>query len=278
MINPKYDPNNYVKHQAISVIVDNQKSNELYGSYLLRIKWWHTDTKQLPKSNLVGTLRVHISTPMGDLKPVDYQLEISSHKNIYIQFLTIPVPEFDYKIEIIHPTGITRSMLEIWEYNDPQTYLSNQLFSSMSGQSNPAPAAQSDPATVAALTQLVANTAATNAAIVASDEAVQNFDNFPVELLLAGAGYVAAANNKMTAIDRNCREIIISNNNLAGSLKLLAVPPADGTAYNLITNITGNPIAPGGSFVINEPTSRDEWFIAGSVAGMKVNFTKSVKV
>jgi hypothetical protein len=276
MINSKYDPNNYVKHQAIPVITDNQKSNELYGSYLLRVKWWHTDTKQLPKSNLVGTLRVYISTPMGDLKPVDYQLEISSHKNIYVQFLTIPVPEFEYKIEIIHPTGITRSMLEIWEYNDPQTYLSN-----MSSISNPvivqtstdpavaagiaamvqgqAQATQIAQATLQATTQSIAigqqNAAligqagqaiqATTAAVVAADETKQvtdvKSDNYPAPLKFDPAsGYQVPA-------DIKTRVITLTNNNPAANLPGQPANPFAGAQFKVIVGTVNLP-SPGTKF------------------------------
>ena len=159
MINPKYDLNNYLKHLAIPVITDNQKINQLFGSYLLRVKWWHTDKSQL---NQVGTLRVHIDTPFGLLKPQEYRLDINNHKNIYVQFLTLPNPEYQYQIEVIHPEKITRSMLEIWEYIPPQSFTntSNMPFYP-EGTSNPVPA---DPALLAAVT---ANAAATAGLVTA---------------------------------------------------------------------------------------------------------------
>jgi hypothetical protein len=127
MINPKYDPSNYLKHLAVAVITDNQKINQLFGSYLLRVRWWHDNPKLLPQSDLIGTLRIHTETPFGALEPKDYQFKISSHKQIYVQFLTIPIPEFEYKIEVIHPVGLTRSKIEIWEYIRPITYNTSQV-------------------------------------------------------------------------------------------------------------------------------------------------------
>jgi hypothetical protein len=122
MINPKYDPNNYLKHLAIAVITDNQKINQLFGSYLLMIKWWAINTEKiLPKPDLIGRLRIHLSTPFGELEPQEYSLRVSDHKRVYVQFLTIPQPDYQYRIEVIHPVGIARSMLEVWEYVDPYT-------------------------------------------------------------------------------------------------------------------------------------------------------------
>lgn len=123
MINTKYDPNNYLKHLAVSVISDNQKINQLFGSYSLRVRWWHDNPKMSPQSDLIGTLRVHMDTPFGAVEPRDYQFKISSHKQIYVQFLTIPIPEFEYKIEVIHPVGLTRSKIELWEYISPKTFI-----------------------------------------------------------------------------------------------------------------------------------------------------------
>jgi hypothetical protein len=132
MINPKYDPTNYLKHLAIPVITDNQKINQLFGSYLLRVRWWHDNPKVSLPSDLIGTLRVHTDTPFGALEPRDYRFKVSSHKQIYVQFLTIPIPEFEYKIEVIHPVGLTRSKIELWEYMPPQIFTENNLASSSS--------------------------------------------------------------------------------------------------------------------------------------------------
>jgi hypothetical protein len=159
MTNSKYDQNNYLKHLAIPVITDNQKINQLFGSYLLRIKWWHVDRLKL---NLSGILRIHTNTPFGLLKPQDYRLGIDNNKAIYIQFLALPNPEFEYQIEVIHPPELNRSMLEIWEYIPPQIYDPNATMPVYG---------QDDTATNALIAATVANTAAINAMASANPSA-----------------------------------------------------------------------------------------------------------
>jgi hypothetical protein len=224
------------------------------------------------KFSLEVKQKVYLS--FGELEPVIMTVKPSKDKLFKEFTMRIDRP---FELHFTVPPNILSAQLFIHSDPDP-IQLTYNSFKNMSGQSNPS-VSTTDPALLQAVTMLVQTTAQTAAAVVASDEATQNFDNIPLELQLGEAKFFVAGNvNKLTAIDRNCREIIVANNNATGSLKLMAVPAADGTKYADITNITGNPILPGGSFVINEPTSRDEWYIVGSLPNMKVNFTKSVKV
>jgi len=127
MINPKYDLNNYIKHTTIPVLTDNQQISELFRSDLLRIKWFSTPLGRLPADNK-GSLRIHQKTPLGNLKPIDFPLIVDTAKDVYIQFLQIsPKPDFEYEIEIISPIGMTRSLIEIWEYTLPNN-VNNMIF------------------------------------------------------------------------------------------------------------------------------------------------------
>jgi hypothetical protein len=311
MLDPKYDPNNYLKHQTIPIIQDNHKINESFGSSLLRIKWWGTGiTKILPLPDLIGTFRIHQTTPFGDLEPEEYQVKISDSKKIYVQFLTIRRPDFKYRIEVLHPVGITRSHLEIWEYNHID-YLAP--LGNMSGQSNPVQVTTtSDPAVAAALQQLTANTAATNTAlqqlttttaagnqsqaaaftqlgqgqaamtgaIMATNEDLTPYESTQYEVIIPSATFMAAAsnNNKIHSVDPKSRELVISNNNAAGNIKLTLVAPNDGASYASITNLLGTPITPGGSFVISDPMCRDEVFAICSAPNLKIAVSKAAKV
>jgi hypothetical protein len=126
MLSPKYDLNNYIKHLAVPVITDNQRIKQLFRSSLLRVKWNHNPLNK-QAFNDVGILRIHIDTPFGLLRPQDYQLQVDVVKKTYVQFISIsPKPEFNYEIEIISPVGMTRSMIEIWEYVEPKSP-SNQV-------------------------------------------------------------------------------------------------------------------------------------------------------
>ena len=238
MINPKYDSNNYLKHQAIPVITDNHKINQLFESYLLRIKWWYDNAKALPQSNFIGTLRIKITTPLGELEPTDYQIKISSHKQIYVQFLQIPKPDFQYSIEVIHPVGITRSRLEIWEYVKPITTII-KMSDSYVPQFNNNPDMQAGLNAIAAAVTANANTVVS--AIQAAD----------LELPMENFQYTRVIDESFSFLtsridaDQN-RESISFSNTGEWSMKVSLAPIAENALYPDVVSFEEPIIPPGG--------------------------------
>jgi hypothetical protein len=142
MLPPKYDPNNYTKHGVILIYKRDgyQKLDKLFGSGLLMIKWARMGVNKLSSTsdlnNLVGTIRLKMSTPLGDFEPRDYQLSVGQSQKPFIQFLDIPNPDFEYTLEILNPTGIEKTSIEIWEYNSPQSFLPMPLSKQQPPQDN----------------------------------------------------------------------------------------------------------------------------------------------
>jgi hypothetical protein len=126
MLNPKYDPNNYVKLPAVIITSQSRKLDQLFGSPLLLVKWKLIGNfKTTNQTNLNGVIRVSVETPLGSLEPDDYSLRISRPQKQFIQFLRIPRPDFPYSLEIFNASGIEKSSLEIWEYIEPQSFLNS---------------------------------------------------------------------------------------------------------------------------------------------------------
>lgn len=130
MLPSKYDPNNYTKHSAKLIYKKDgfQKLDTLFRSYLLVIKWGVMGNNKLPvdpTNPLVGTIRRRMSTPLGDVEPIDYRLRVSKSSKYPIQFLKIDNPDFDYSLEILNPIGIEKTSIEIWEFSDQLKYSQN---------------------------------------------------------------------------------------------------------------------------------------------------------
>jgi hypothetical protein len=182
--------------------------------------------------------------------------------------------DLPFELELsVPPLG--RSALVTIQYQpDLYNLYSNPFL--MSGQSSPP---QTDPAVLAALNAVAAAAAATSAAVVASDENIINFATSQKEVQLDTPVFVVANNvNRICPADPAAREYIISNNNAKGSIKLRVAPLPDGTPYEKISSELGNPIPPGGNFVISDPTCRGEVYAVGSVAGMQITIVKSYKL
>jgi hypothetical protein len=282
----KFDADNYRKHGSIYLNGDRfeyfKKNNERvdFTASNLVFFWHRIDSSNLAKDAIVsGRIRVKEKTPLGAKKPALFDLDIApSQQSNFVQFLYYPV-DFAYTIEALNHENVSRSIIEIWEFLPSIT---TSIYP-MSGQFNPS---GTDPALAAAMQAVVtasqasaAASAATTAAVVASDENNLNYDNIVSEFVLPNTTVFNSQNNqnRVLAADRNCREIIIANNNLSGSVKITSEPPADNTPYAAIISI-GNPIAPGGQIVLNDPTCRDNIFAVGSVNGLKLSVTRSVRV
>lgn len=122
-MNPKYDPENYLKHSPVIIHKNDeyQKLGDEFGSYLLLVKWRVIGALKAPLGvPLIGSLKMLQSTPLGDFEPKYYNLNISPPSKQYIQFLAVTNPDYGYKLEIKNPTSIPKSQLEIWEFNNPQ--------------------------------------------------------------------------------------------------------------------------------------------------------------
>jgi hypothetical protein len=123
MINPKYDPNNYTKHSPIIIYADYQQIDKLFRSYLLLIKWKvHGTSKALDSASNVGIIRQLVETPLGKEVPKDFQLQVSKVNEVYTQFLSLS-PDWEYQLSILNPVGIAKTSIEIWEYNQPQSFI-----------------------------------------------------------------------------------------------------------------------------------------------------------
>jgi hypothetical protein len=195
MLSPKYDLNNYIKHLTVPVITDNQRIKQLFKSSLLRVKWNHNPLNK-QAFNDIGILRIHIDTPFGLLRPQDYRLQVDAAKKTYIQFVSIyPKPDFDYEIEIISPAGMTRSMIEIWEFIDPSDTNMNYI----------APQQGTDPALLSALTGLttgMANQAGQIADAIANNGViVENFANI----------LVGTTQSLLLAADNTRQSVVVTN-------------------------------------------------------------------
>jgi hypothetical protein len=228
MLDPKYDPNNYLKHQTIPIIQDNHKINESFGSYLLMVKWWFMDTRKLPQSNQTGILRIHQKTPFGNLEPQNYQLRLSNHKDIYVQFVNIPKPDFEYKIEVLHPDGIAKSWLEIWEYIDPLIISSNPTPMNYIGVpgSDPAllAATQANATAIASLATTMASQPGAIADAIANNAMID--ENFPNTL-------VGSTLMQLLSIDQTRQSVFITNwHTVAIKLWKSTAPLAASTVYS----------------------------------------------
>ena len=267
MINPKYDSNNYFKHQAIPVITDNHKINQLFESSLLRIKWWYDNLKPLPQSDFIGTLRIKVTTPLGELEPTDYQLKISSHKQVYVQFLQIPNPDFQYSIEVIHPVGITRSRLEIWEYVKPITTLT-KMSESYIPQNSALPQATIDQLTVA----MNENTTSITQAIAAADAELP-IANFQFD---RSTGF-KFDNARNTIESDQLRESISFNNTGTSSLKVCLSPIAEGTLYSDVMSFEEPLIPVGGRLSFDGDAAKGAFYLITEADSM-VTITGSAQV
>ena len=85
---------------------------ELFGTNGLAIRADNTA--------LTGTLRMSCMTPFGEKQPKDYQLAVS--KKPFIQFLE-PQSDLEYSFEALNPDGVEKTRIEIWEYQDPVSYI-----------------------------------------------------------------------------------------------------------------------------------------------------------
>ena len=283
MINPKYDPSNYLKHLAVAVITDNQKINQLFGSYLLRVRWWHDNPKMSPQADLTGTLRIHTETPFGALEPRDYQFKISSHKQIYVQFLTIPIPEFEYKIEVIHPVALTRSRLELWEYIPPQTFANPQTNMPFYPEGSSTPIA--DPALIAAVNASTAASASNAAgiaaitvAINAQPTAIANaINNDSTKTLLPELFAVDTVPVLVLAKNALTRGANISNQgNTKVKLWCGDDPIAASTAYTssgYLFHMEGK-----GSYELPEPFYKSNVWAVGNTTSGQVSTTRSIDI
>jgi hypothetical protein len=203
-------------------------------------------------------------------------------KNSLIQIIQNLKP-FKFKLFLSNPNKSAISITVSLPKTTRIKSTNHQLNYNMSGQSNPS---GTDPALAAGIAaivasnqQIVAATSATTAAVAASDENVLTYDTTTSEMSLGGAVFNATNNqNRIQAPDPKCRELIIANNNVSGLLKLTTTVPADNTAYAAVSQFMGNPIAPGGNFIVSDPTCRDEIYVVGSVANMKVGIVKSAKL
>jgi hypothetical protein len=276
MINPKYDSNNYLKHLSVAVITDNQKINQLFGSYLLRVRWWHDNPKVSPQSDLIGTLRVHMDTPFGAVEPRDYQFKISSHKQIYVQFLTIPIPEFEYKIEVIHPVGLTRSKIELWEYKTPVNYQTESSVGHSSAQSS------FDPTSLVAATN--ANTLAIGTVVSALNaqpaliaDAIDNnsYDTSavnPPPVIGTVATLVLAAD--ITRVKANFRNESGSNNKtikIFASTVPLTTAALAAISYNTLNSL--DELLKGDSWESLDGESKSNFYAIAAVAGANLAIT-----
>jgi hypothetical protein len=137
MINPRFDPNNYTKHHPIIVIKDYQQIDKLFESNLLLVKWkiHGTASKVNSKNTPLGIVRKLTNTPIGELAPSKHQLAVNHPGDLFIQFLQFPPIDFPYSLEVANPYGISKTIIEFWEYIGVDT-LSNFQQSSQFGNTN----------------------------------------------------------------------------------------------------------------------------------------------
>lgn len=123
MTNPKYDSNNYLKHSPVIIHKNDsyQKLDDVFGSYLLLVKWRLIGVNKSP-IGLSGTIKMLQSTPLGDFEPNYYSLKVSPTNRQYIQFLAITNPDFGYKLEVRNPENVIKTQIEIWEFIPPFGY------------------------------------------------------------------------------------------------------------------------------------------------------------
>jgi hypothetical protein len=222
-------------------------------------------------ANFPLTITQRCQLPFGELTPIIHT--IPSSVEGYYQLVPVRI-DLPFELELSVPP-IGSSALVTIRY-EPDIY---PIFAPiMSGQSNSS-STTTDPALLAALNAVAASTAATTAAVQASDDNALTYVDTQVEVSLPTATFVVANNqNSIHSADIKARELIIANNNNSGNIKIVIVPPQDGTAYAAITNIVGNPIEKGGNMVLSDPMCRGAVYAIGSLPNMKVSVTKSAKV
>jgi hypothetical protein len=222
-------------------------------------------------ANFSLTVTQRCQLPFGELVPIIHTVP-SSVEGFY-QLVPVRI-DLPFELELSVPPVGSSALVTIHYQPDLYIPFSNPFL--MSGQSNPP---QSDPAVLAALNAVAAAAAATSAAVQASDENIINFATTQSEIQLGAPVFIVPNNvNRICKADPAAREYVISNNNANGSIKLRVAPLPDGTAYAAISSELGNPIPPGGNFVISDPTCRGEVYAVGSLANMLVTVVKSAKV
>ena len=259
MLNPKYDENNYIKHLAVPVITDSQKINQFFSSSLLRVKWFHQPlNKQAFDPN--GFLRVHVKTPFGKLKPVDYRCNVDLAKDTYIQFIQLsPLPEFSYEIEIISPVGMTRSMVEIWEYIPSQT-------PTMSGFDSPVNILVDTASIVSAINQDNDD----KSAITVAESQSSVITGTSAGTLPSNTGLIIAA-NPLTS------EVMLVNPTVH-SIKIFAAMPAIGASYSSLTQYTAELVGKNSKATLSSPTCKGAFYALANNAGCVVNITRTSEV
>lgn len=260
MINPKYDLNNYIRRIAFPVVSDNYKINQLFRSSLLRVKWSYNPLSK-QSGNFTGILRVHINTPFGKLRPKDYQCQIDKSKDTYIQFISLnPIPDFDYEIEVIHPSDVTRSIIEIWEY------IPLILPSSMSSFDSPISVTLDTEGIINAI-----NRNNDDLSTITLTEA-----QLPV-ITIASAG-VANSNTGLIAPANQLTSELLFNNPGTGSIKLFAEPPPLGILYGSLTKYTAELVGRNSRATLSSPTCKGVIYAVASQNNSMINITRTTEV
>ena len=277
----KYDATNYLKYP--SIIVDGNRVNfTALNSSLLLIKWHILTPTRDRKLSTFGEVTIEIQTPLGNL-PDTKQSLIQSMDSKLIQFLHVPlVDNFPYDLTFTNSQIVTKSQLTVWEFTPYITSptLAGQIF--MSSASNPA-VPQSDPALVAAISNIAASNQQIAANIVAADESKQVFTT--VQADFKPSNKFDINNSIAVAADQKTREVIITNNNPAvGGAQFKVVVgtsnlPANGIPFAAITGYEQGIVMPGGgNQVISDPTCRAVIYIISSIDQAPVNITRSFLV